>query len=319
MRNVRHIGITSLVAVTVVGLVASAVLLGRARQDERAPVASVAQERAVAPAAARKPALALTASARTVDAGARVTLRIRTDTKHARTVRLQRWDAGRKAWRHVAKRSVRRTAVVRVTPPTGTTRYRAVAPRVRHRTGGKLHTHRAARSTTVAVTARARIAAHRPATLSADERTLLTAVTTARRTYARPTVTAATDEGADACLTTYARAHSQWMATQGRALDPGSPEHRAAERQLPDAACPGRSVWSLTRAVGTPGALSDVVAGSVDAWLASPYGETGRLLTACHDAPAFEYGVAATVQSGTRWLTVLVAAPKSATVSSGAC
>ena len=75
-----------------------------------------------------------------------------------------------------------------------------------------------------------------------------------------------------------------------------------------------RRNWPLLAVV-----LVVAAAGAVDAWLASPYGETGRMLTTCHDAPAFEYGVAATTQSGTRWLTVLVAAQKSATVSSGAC
>jgi len=315
MRNVRHIGLGSLVVATVAGLIVATLHVTSARDD----VTASADVRSATAAAARKPDLALSASRRTVDAGQRVTLRIRTTTKHARSVRVQRWDAGRKAWRQVAKRTVRASRSLTVTPPRGTTRYRVVGARVRHRAGGKLHTHRAARSATVSVTSRARIAAHRPVALDGDERTLLGAVASARAAYARPAVVSATDEGADACLTAYARKHSAWMAQQGRALDPGSPEHVAAGRPMPSAECPGRTVWALTRAVGSPTETSKVVSTSVDAWLASPYGETARLLTTCHTAPAFEFGVAAPKSADTRWLTVLVASLTSTTTSSGEC
>ncbi|MET1133185.1 MAG: hypothetical protein ABWX60_07190, partial [Aeromicrobium sp.] len=97
-----------------------------------------------------------------------------------------------------------------------------------------------------------------------------------------------------------------------------SKEHRTAARTLPAADCPGRTVTAVTRAIG--GATSAAaVTGSVDAWLSSPYGETGRLLSACHDAPGFEFGVAAPAVDGTRWLTVLVASDTNATKSSGVC
>lgn len=315
MRNSRHIGLAALVAVVVTTLAAAALVVAQERRETAAPV----RQDLVQPAAARTPELRLAATPRTVDAGARVTLRIRTSTKHARSVRVQRWDARAKAWRQVTRRTVRASASVVVTPPTGTTRYRATTPRLRHRVGGRTHTHRAGTSASVAVTARVRIVAHRDATLSADERTLLNAVTTARRTYARPAVTAATDEGADACLTAYAREHSAWMAKQGRAVDPGAREHRAAGRTLPAAACPGRTVWAVTRAIGGSGPAGDAAARAVDAWLSSPYGETTRLLTACHDAPAFEYGVAAPASGGARWLTVLVASSAASTRSAGVC
>uniref|UniRef100_UPI0028AF3C00 hypothetical protein n=1 Tax=Aeromicrobium sp. TaxID=1871063 RepID=UPI0028AF3C00 len=131
-------------------------------------------------------------------------------------------------------------------------------------------------------------------------------------------VVAAGDDGADACLTDYARKHSAWMAQQGRALDPGSPEHRTAGRPMPATACPGNTVWTVTRAVGGS-TLSAAIAGTVDAWLSSPYGETARLLTGCHDAPVFDFGVSALDTAGTRWLTVLVASDTATTKSAGVC
>lgn len=315
MSNRRHLGLTAVVVAVVTVLGAGAVVVAQERST------SSQSERALTqPAAQRKPQLALTASARTVDAGTKVTLRLRTATRHPRDVRVQRWDARRRAWGQVSRRTVRATSVVRITPPTGSTRYRAVTPKRRDRVGGSPHTHRAATSATIVITARVRMVAHEPATLTADERALLTAVTEARSAYARSTVTAATDEGADRCLTTYARSHSAWMAQIGSARDPGSREHRAAGRELPGATCRGRTVWSLTRAVGAHDAsTASAIAEAVDAWLSSPYGETSRLLTACHEAPAFEYGLAVDLTRGGRWLTVLIAADTSATKSSGAC
>ncbi len=141
----------------------------------------------------------------------------------------------------------------------------------------------------------------------------------ARSSYARPEITTATNTGAEACLTTYARQHSAWMAGQGSALDPGSAEHRTAKRPLPGASCPGHTVATLTRAVGTTTSTAAAVAATVDSWLSSPYGETDRLLSACHDAPAFEFGVAASTVGGTRWFTVLIASDTPATRSSGVC
>lgn len=312
MRNARHMGMASVVAVVVTALAGTAVVVAQERRDPEPP----AEQSLVQPAAKRVPELRLSATPRTVDAGSRVTLRVRTSTRHARVVRVQRWDSRSRAWRQVTRRTVRSSLAVRITPATGTTRYRAVTSRLRHRAGGKAHTHRAGRSAAVAVTARARLAHHRPAVLTADEKALLAAVTAARSAYARPAVTAATNEGADACLTTYAREHSAWMARIGTAADPGSRQHRAAGRALPAAACPGRTVWSVTRAVGSTG---DAVPSAVDAWLSSPYGETTRLLTACHDAPAFAYGVATTSSGGARWLTVLMASDATATKSAGVC
>lgn len=315
MRPIGPLG-TIAVGTVVVGMVTGTVVVAHERSDVSPPTSTEVHQ----PAARKQPDLRLTATPRVVDAGASVALRIRTSTKHPRTVRVQRWDAARTSWRQVTKRKVRAGATVRVRPTTGSTRYRAVAPRVRHRAGAKKsHVHRAARSTAVTVTARApRNAGHRPAALTGDEKALLNAVVVARRAHARPAVTAAGDDGADACLTTYAREHSAWMAQQGRALDPGSPEHRAARRPMPATACPGNTVWTVTRAIGH-GSLTAAVSGTVDAWLSSPYGETTRLLTACHDAPVFEFGVAALSSDGTRWFTALVASDTGSTKSAGVC
>ncbi|WP_286931050.1 MULTISPECIES: hypothetical protein [Aeromicrobium] len=315
MGHIRHIGTAAAVAVVVTALAGGAVVVAQERDGVRNRSGSIV----VAPAAA-KPALRLSATPRTVDAGKVITFRVRTSTKHPRSVRLQRWDARRKVWRNAAKRTVRASATIRLKPATGSVRYRAVAPRVKHRSGGRTHVHATARTKTLVVTARAvkRTVPSRPATLTADEKTLLAAVRSARTTYARPGIQGAADRGAEACLTASARRHSAWMASLGRAVDPGSAEHRAAARPLPVADCPGRTVTTVTRAVGGSTAAA-AVQGSVDAWLSSPYGETGRLLSACHDAPGFEYGIAAPVVGDTRWLTVLVASDTSATTGSGAC
>ncbi|SKB06062.1 spore germination YkwD domain-containing protein [Aeromicrobium choanae] len=315
MGHLRRIATMLVVATVATVLVGGAIVIA----DERETALGLTSTTVVTPAAA-KPALRLSATPRTVDAGGTVTFGIRTSTKHPRTVRLQRWDTKRKAWRNAASRKVRGSATVRVRPAAGATRYRAVAPRVKHRTGGRVHRHASARSTTLTVTARAakRAAPTRPATLSADEKTLLAAVQSARRTYARPEVQSAEDRGAEACLTESARRHSAWMASRGRAVDPGSAEHRGAGRQVPAAECRGRTVTAVTRALG--GASSTTaVRDSVDAWLSSPYGETGRLLSLCHQAPGFEYGVAAPAVDGTRWLTVLIASDTATTRASGAC
>lgn len=314
MRHFGPLGTVVAVAAVVIGLVGGTVALSHEREDVTSRTSTEAQQ----PAARKKPPVRLTATPRTVDAGSRVTFRIRTTTKHPRAVRLQRWDATRRSWRQVAKRTVRAGATVRVRPATGVTRYLAVAPRVRHRSGGRTHVHPAGRSAVVTVTARARSVGHRPASLSADEKVLLAAVAAARKAHARPAIVGANDEGADACLTTYAREHSAWMARQRRALDPGSPEHRAARRPMPGTACPGNTVWTVTRAVGA-GSLDSAIAGTIDAWLSSPYGETTRLLTACHDAPVFDFGVAVLASGGARWLTTLVASDTASTRSAGVC
>jgi len=318
MGHIRHIGLTLTVGAVVTVLVGGAVVVAQERADSPAPPerTSLAQ-----PAAARKPALRLTATPRTITRGAAVSFRVRTSTKHPRPVRLQRWDPARKAWRTVAGRTVRATTTIRLKPTVGTFSYRAQAPRVRHRTGGRKHTHAAARSTTVKVTVRdvPRTVPSRPATLTADEKTLLADVRAARATYARADVRGARDLGAEACLTTYARDHARWMATTKRAVDPGAAAHRATGRTLPAAACPGRTVQAVTHAIGAAGTTAAAVDLAVDAWLASPYGETGRLLSACHRAPTFEYGVAALASGGTRYLTVLVSSDTSATTKSGAC
>lgn len=314
MRHIRHIGAAVAVGLVVTALAGGALVTAQQRHAVDRATATTAQP------AAKRPALRLSATPRTLDRGQVVTFRVRTSTKHPRPVRLQRWDAQRKAWRTVAQRTVRGSAAIRLKPGTGTSSYRAIAPRVRHRSGGSAHTHRLARSGRVRVVVRAvkRTVPARPAPLTSEEKALLTAVREARRTYARPAVTAAVDRGADACLTTYARRHAAWMTSLGRAADPGSPEHRAAGRSLPAKDCPGRIVTAVTRAVGGTSA-ADAVRGAVDAWLSSPYGETGRLLSACHDANGFAYGVASTTAGGTRWLTVLVASDTGATKPSGVC
>jgi len=315
MGHLRRIVTTLVVAGAVTVLAGGALVVAQ----EREAALDLTSATVVAPAAA-KPALRLAASPRTVEAGRTVTFRIRTSTKHARKVRLQRWDSGRKAWRNAATRQVRGSATLRLKPATGTTRYRAVAPRVKHRTGGQAHAHATARSATLNVTARAakRTTPPKPVTLTADERTLLSALQSARTTYARPEVKSAEDRGAEACLTASARRHSAWMASLGHAADPGSAEHRKAGRQQPAAECPGLTVTAVTRALGGASAAA-AVRDSMDAWLSSPYGETGRLLSLCHRAPAFSYGVAAPVVDGTRWLTVLVASDTRTTKASGAC
>lgn len=314
MRHIGPVGTVLAVAAVVIGMLGGTAVVAHERGDSPIPSGQQLQQ----PAAAKKPELRLTTTATTVEPGTRVGLRVRTSTKHPRVVRIQHWDSRRKAWRQVAKRVVRATATVQVRPTAGTTRYRAVSPRVRHGAGRATHVHQAGRSAQVSVRVRARSTGHRPASLTGEEKALLAAVATARTTYAREAVVAADDDGADACLTDYARAHSTWMAQQGRALDPGSPEHRAARRSLPAAACPGNTVWSVTRAVGGASA-STAVTTAIDAWLSSPYGETTRLLTACHDAPVFEFGVATVSSGGTRWLTVLVASDTPVTTSAGVC
>ncbi|MCL3837819.1 hypothetical protein [Aeromicrobium duanguangcaii] len=318
MRHIRHIGLTLAVGLVVTGLIGGAVVVAQERASAPAPAERTS---VVQPAAAKKPALRLSATPRSVTRDAAVTFRIRTSTKHPRPVRLQRWDPARKVWRTVAKRTVRATTTIRLKPAVGTFSYRAQAPRVRHKTGGTLHTHPAAKSTTVKVTARdvPRTVPSRPATLTADEKALLADVRAARTTYARADVRSARDLGAEACLTAYARDHSRWMATTKRAVDPGATAHRAATRALPAASCPGRTVQAVTHAIGVAGTTAAAVDLAVDAWLASPYGETGRLLSACHRAPAFEYGVATLASGGTRYLTVLVSSDTSATTKSGAC
>lgn len=314
MRHFRHIGAATAVAVVVTALAGGALVVAQERTAAERPAETTLQP------AAKTPALRLGATPRTLERGQVVTFRLKTSTKHPRPVRLQRYDSQRKAWRTVAKRTVRGSASIRLKPGTGTFTYRAIAPKIRHRSGGSAHTHRLARSGKVKVAVRAvqRSVPSRPATLTAEEKTLLAAVRAARGTYARPAVTAATDRGAEACLTTYARRHAAWMASLGRAADPGSAEHRAAGRSLPAKDCPGRTVSAVTRAVGG-GSAADAVRTTVDAWLSSPYGETGRLLSACHDASDFEYGITSTTAGGTRWLTVLVSSDTAATKSSGVC
>ncbi|MTB88326.1 hypothetical protein H9L21_01640 [Aeromicrobium senzhongii] len=318
MGHIRHIGPTLAVGLVVTVLIGGTVVVAQERSDSPAPAERTSLAR---PAAAKKPALRLAATPKTITRGATVSFRLRTSTKHPRAVRLQRWDPARKAWRTVTKRTVRATTTIRLKPTVGTFSYRAQAPRIRHQTGGRKHTHAAAKSTTVKVTVREvpRTVPSRPAVLTADEKALLADVRAARATYARADVQGARDLGAEACLTTYARDHARWMATTKRAVDPGAAAHRAAGRPLPAASCPGRTVQAVTHAIGVAGTTAAAVDLAVDTWLASPYGETGRLLSACHRAPGFEYGVAVFAAGGTRYLTVLVSSDASATTKSGAC
>jgi hypothetical protein len=319
MRHTRHLGLTLAVSVVVTALVGGTVVLAQQRRDavRSAQPTSLAQPAA----AAAKPAVRLTIAPRTVTRGAAVSFRITTSTRHPRPVRLQRWDPTLRAWRTVATRTVKARTTVTLKPAAGTVSYRAQAPRVRHKSGGRKHTHAAAKSLTARLTVREvpRTVPSRPGSLTADEKTLLSKLRSARQAYARADVKSARDLGAEACLTAYAREHSRWMATTGRAVDPGAGAHRAAGRPLPAASCPGRTVDAVTHAIGTSGSVADAIGLAIDAWLASPYGETGRLLSRCRRAPGFEYGVAAVQSRGTRWMTVLVSSDTVGTSKSGAC
>lgn len=319
MGNARHITHAAAVGLVVLGLLAAATQAVALRSNARPETTSTTLE--VPAAKAKKPALRLTTRTPKVTAGRSVAFRIATNTKHRRTVSVQRWDPKGRTWRKVATRKVSAAATVRVKVTAGSWRFRAKTAKLRHRTGGKTHTHAATRSATVTIKAKAKAPAvpTKPATLSADEKTLLAAVRAARASYSPFDNTALDSEGGDSCLTTYARAHSAWMAGLGRAADPGSAAHRAAKRATPVAACGGLTVTAVTRAVGAASSAPDAAAAAVRAWLATPYGETDRLLSTCHEASSFRFGVAAPSKDSARWLTVLVASPTADTKKSGLC
>src|SRR5690606_18514065 len=157
-------------------------------------------------------------------------------------------------WRTVATRTVKARRTVVLKPGAGSFSFRAQAPRVRHKTGGRKHPHAAAKSRTaklmVREVPRPVPAPAEPTGPSGAEKALLADVVTARRTYGRADVKAARDLGAEPCLTAYARAHARWMAGAGRAIDPGAGPHRAAGRALPAASCAGRTVDAVTHAIG---------------------------------------------------------------------
>lgn len=316
MRLTRHTVPTLAVGLVVAVLVGGTAVVAQ----ERADAQRGARHAALAQPAAAKPAVKLTVSPRSATRGDTVSFRIATSTRHPRPVRLQRWDAKRKAWRTMATRTVKARATITAKPAAGTFRYRAHAPRVRHTTGGRAHVHAAAKSSTSRLAVRsAPPIPPQPVTLTADEKALLADVRAARQTYGRADVTSARDLGAGSCLTAYAREHARWMAATGRAVDPGAAPHRAAQRALPSASCSGRTVDAVTHAIGTAGSSAAAIDLAVDAWLSSPYGETARLLSSCRRAPGFEYGVASLTSGGTRWLTVLISSPTASTSTSGAC
>ena len=198
--------------------------------------------------------------------------------------------------------------------------YRASAPKKKDRIGGKKHTHKATSTAAITVRVAAKLPVENPttATLTAQETQLLTAVRAARSEYA-PAKKALDASSADQCLTTYARAHSAWMATQDRALDPGSAGHVKAKRPLPNATCSGRTIQSLTSAVGTTAQSDEAIALAVQSWLGSPYGATDRLLSTCTNAKSHSFGVSASKKGDAGWSTLLVSSPSATTTSSGAC
>ncbi|GAA3535948.1 hypothetical protein AFL01nite_08300 [Aeromicrobium flavum] len=316
MRLTRHTVPTLAVGLVVAVLVGGTAVVAQ----ERASAERSARQTTLAQPAAAQRAVKLTVSPRSATRGDTVSFRITTSTRHPRPVRLQRWDAKRKKWRTMATRTVKARATITAKPAAGTFRYRAHASKTRHRTGGRVHVHTAAKSTTSRLTVRpAPPTAPKPGTLTTDEKALLADVRTARQTYGRADVKSARDLGAGTCLTAYAREHARWMAATGRAVDPGAGPHRAAKRALPSASCPGRTVDAVTHAIGTADSSAAAIDLAVDAWLASPYGETARLLSSCRRAPGFEYGVASLTSGGTRWMTVLVSSPTASTSTSGAC
>ncbi|HPU13776.1 MAG TPA: hypothetical protein PLQ19_08280 [Aeromicrobium sp.] len=275
--------------------------------------------------------LRLAASVRTATAGTPISLSVTSVTNHPRKVTLQRWDASRRSWRTVGTKTVRKTATFRHAPAVGVNKYRAQAPKLKHRLGGKSHTHKAAVSSVVAVTATATApTAPTPAPttspttpaekveLSPAESNLFDAIATVRQSYA-PTVHQGDAQSANDCLTTYAREHSAWMADQGAAADPGSDAHKDAGRQLPAKACAGFTVNAVTRAVGAESSATAVIDQTIKAWLSSPYGEPDRLLSVCQTAPSYEFGVAIKDSKSAHWVTVLVASETKSTKTTGVC
>ncbi len=132
-----------------VGSTSTAVAQPAARVTESlTPAATV-----FAAAKTKKPALRLTTSRTYVVPGSRVKLRVTNATKVKRIVRVQRWDSRKRVWRTVSKRKVRTATTVVVKAPTGTTRYRAVASKVRANAGNGSRVHRAVRSSVVSVRA----------------------------------------------------------------------------------------------------------------------------------------------------------------------
>ncbi len=305
MRLSGHFSHTLAVALTVACLLGGALALSTHQRADPAPTALEA--------AAAAPAVRLTASTRSLTTGGTVTFTITTSTKHKRPVRLQRWNAAKKTWATVATRTVSRKATTKVKPATGTFIYRAYAPKITHTVSGRKHTHRAATSAKVSVVAKPAVTPSRPVTLTADETTLYTAVHEARLQFARAAVNAA-DTRPELCLTTYARAHSAWMAAQRKAIDPS-----ASGRAQPGTSCTGRTVRAVTRAIGSADSTSTAVSTAVTSLLRSPYGEMERLLSTCDTAPAFEFGVGITTSGGVRWITVLVSSATKSTTASGAC
>lgn len=311
MRLISHIRLTLIVG-CVLAMIAAAVLLFVNQREADAAWRATASSSKAAKAAQRAWRVGLSATPRQTTAGTAVTFTLTSATPHPRRVLLQRWDPHHKRWVTAAHRTVRGSAKVVAKPRAGRWIYRAYAPRVKHRTGGKKHTHRAATSARLSV-----IVAAAVLPLTGTENALLSTVRTARTTYAG---TGASDTGGvNACLTTYARQHSAWMASLGRGADPGSAEHRAARRALPAAACPGWRVSAVTRSVATGPAFSSVAATAVDSLLSSPYGETDRLLSTCEKAPQFSFGVGVVQANGAYWMTVLIGSAAARTTASGVC
>ena len=321
--HTRNIGTTISVAIVVTLILAATAYVASSRAETSTSISMVS-----AGAKSGKD-LRLAANARTVVAGTRVSLTVTSATSHPRKVTLQRWDPTRRSWRTVGTKTVRRTAVFWQTPAVGANKYRAKAAKLKHRLGGKSHTHKAANSATVGVSATPKApTAPTPTTaptttpedfeLTAAEPELFEAIASARQSYV-PTAHQADATTANACLTQYAREHSEWMATQGSAADPGSDLHKAANRALPAKSCAGLTVSAATRAVGADSSTTAIIDQTVKAWLASPYGEPDRLLSVCQSAPSFEFGVAIENSKSAHWITVLVASQTSSTKATGVC
>ncbi len=326
--HIRNIG-----PALIVGVVVALLLSGTAY----AVVSRTGGSSATLSSAAASSPLRLSASSNSIAPGKTVTLTVRTNTSHARTVRLERWDASRKAWRQVVTGTVKSKKSVKLTPSEATNRYRARTAKLKHRTGGKTHTHKAATSATVWVkvqsptttptTTPTTVGTTAPTTapspepefkLTDAEAALFAGVAYARNNFV-PTTHKLDSADADACLTKYAREHSAWMSSHGKAADPGSAAHAAADRPLPTAECSGLTINAVTRAVGAEVDDASAVAHTVHAWLSSPYGEPDRLLSICQSAPKFEFGIGVTEKRSVRWVTVLIASSQADTKSTGVC
>lgn len=318
MRPTRHAGFTlATVAIVVVVMAAAAYAVTERRDSSQAAhhASVAAAKKSTKTTKKNRAVLRLTATPRTVLVGNPVTFRIVNRTRHTRVVRLQRYDPATKTWRNVAKKRIRAVGRIRVTPDLGSYHFRVAAPTSRDRAGGTVHRHRYARSKGVTVTVSPPTGR---AQLNGDEAALVTSVEAARARYA-PAQQRVDAPGGEACLTYYARLHSAWMASIGKAVDPGAPAHQAARRPMPSAICTGRNIQAITTVVGVPGTTQSAADLAVQMWLGSPYGSTDALLSACTTAPWFDIGVGITTTGSKRWMTVLVSSASGSTKASGVC